>query len=133
LQTKLWASKVGGVPIFNKNGLSKVKIFRYSSDSVEIGYKHEASCISFITEMDNKYIIEREANEGDKIDFVVVAIECATKIQYTLKKKINFVEHVYGLISYIHFYHAVPFRDLLNLDHKKFYLQSTKENFIARV
>jgi hypothetical protein len=37
-----------------------------------------------------------------------------------LNFKFNFVEHVYGPISNIHFYHVVPFRDLLNPDHKKF-------------
>ncbi len=104
------------------------------SQPVEVGYKHEASSISFIMEMDNiKYVIEREANEGDEIDSVVVAIDCAAKIQYALKNKINFVENVYGPISGIHFYHVVPFRDLLNLDHKKFDLRSTKANFIVGV
>jgi hypothetical protein len=64
----------------------------------------------------------------------VVAIECAAKIQYALKNKINFVEHVYGpSISGVHFYHAVPFRDLLNLDHMKFHLRSRKEKFIVGV
>jgi len=119
--------------VFSENGPGKVEILRYSSDSVEIGYKHEASGISFTAEMDNKYIIEREADEGDGVDSVAVAIECAAKIQYALKNEINFVEHVFGPISGIHFYHAVPFRDLLNLDHKKFDLRSTKENFIVGV
>jgi hypothetical protein len=41
------------------------------------------------------------------------------------------MKHVYGPISGIHFYHAVPFRDLLNLDHKKFDLSSTKASFIV--
>jgi len=50
-----------------------------------------------------------------------------------LNFKINFVEHVYGPISGIHSYHAVPFRDLINLDHKKFDLRSTKANFIVGV
>jgi len=119
--------------VFSENGPGKVEILRYSSDSVEIGYKHEASGISFTAEMDNKYVIEREAEEGDGVDSVAVAIECAAKIQYALKNEINFVEHVFGPISGIHFYHAVPFRDLLNLDHKKFDLRSTKENFIVGV
>ncbi len=133
--------------VFSENGPGKVEIFRYSSNSVEIGYrasgtyfqsvevdyKHEASGISFTAEMDNKYVIEREADEGDGVDSVVVAIECAAKIQYALQNEINFVEHVYGPVSGIHFYHAVPFRDLLNLDHKKFDLRSTKANFIVGV
>jgi hypothetical protein len=133
--------------VFGENGPGKVEILRYSSDSVEIdykgsgtysqsvevGYKHEASGISFTAEMDNKYVIEREADEGDGVDSVVVAIECAAKIQYALKNEINFVEHVYGPISGIHFYHAVPFRDLLNLDHKKFDLRSTTANFVVGV
>jgi hypothetical protein len=133
--------------VFSENGPGKVEILRYSSDSVEIdykasgtysqsvevGYKHEASGISFTAEMDNKYVIEREADEGDGIDSVVVAVECAAKIQHALKNKINVVEHVYGPISGINFYHAVPFRDLLNLDHKKFELRSTKANFIVGV
>lgn len=133
--------------VFGENGPGKVEILRYSSDSVEIdykgsgtysqsvevGYNHEASGISFTAEMDNKYVIEREADEGDGVDSVVVAIECAAKIQYALKNEINFVEHVYGPISGIHFYHAVPFRDLLNLDHKKFDLRSTTANFVVGV
>jgi hypothetical protein len=132
---------------FSENGPGKVEILRYSSDpveighnapgtysqSVEVGYKHEASGISFTVEMDNKYVIEREADEGDGVDSVVVPIECAAKIQYALQNEINFVEHVYGPISGIDFYHAVPFRDLLNLDHKKFDLRSTKANFIVGV
>jgi hypothetical protein len=43
------------------------------------------------------------------------------------------MEHVYGPLNGIHFYHAVPFRDPLNLDHKKFNLRSAKENFIVGV
>jgi hypothetical protein len=50
-----------------------------------------------------------------------------------LNLKINFVEHVYGPISGMHFYHAVAFRDFLNIHHKKFDLRSTKTNFIVRV
>jgi hypothetical protein len=133
--------------VFSENGPGKVEILRYFSDSVEIdykasgtysqsvevGYNHEASGISFTAEMDNKYVIEREADEGDGVNSVLVAIECAAKIQYALKNKINFVEHVYRPISGIHFYHAVPFRDLLNLDHKKFDLRSTKANFVVGV
>ncbi len=132
--------------VFSENGRGKVEILRYSSNSVEIGkasgtysqsvevgYKHEASGISFTAEMDNKYVIEREADEGDGVDSVVVPIECAAKIQYALKNEINFVEHVYGPISRIHFYHAVPFRDLFNLDHKKFDLRSTQNKFIVGV
>jgi hypothetical protein len=142
-------TKNSSVPdlVFSENGPGKVEILRYSSNcveigykasgtysqSVEVGYKHEASGISFTAEMDNKYVIEREADEGDGVDSVVVPIECAVKIQYALKNEINFVEHVYGPISGIHFYHAVPFRDLLNLDHKKFDLRSTKANFIVGV
>ncbi len=132
--------------VFSENGPGKVEILRYSSDSmeidykasgtfsqsVEVGYKHEASGISFTAEMDNKYVIEREADEGDGVDSVLVAIECAAKIQYVLKE-INFVEHVHGPISGIPFYHAVPFRNLLNLDHKKFHLRSTNANFIVGV
>jgi len=82
--------------VFSENGPGKVKILRFSSDSVErdykasraysqsveVGYKHEASGISFTAEMDNKYVIERKADEGDRIDSIVVAIECAAKIQY---------------------------------------------------
>ncbi|KAH9558638.1 hypothetical protein CY35_06G018100 [Sphagnum magellanicum] len=133
--------------VFSENGPGKVEFLTYSSKSVaigynapgtysqfvEVGYTHQASGISFTAEMDNKYVIEREADEGDGVDSVVVAIECAAKIQYALKNEINFVEHVYGPISGIDFYHAVPFRDLLNRDHKKFDFRSTKANFIVGV
>ncbi len=81
--------------VFSANGPGRIEILKYSFDSVEIdykasgmysqsvevGYKHEAWGISFTTEMDNKYVIEREADEGDGIDSVVVAIQCAAKIQ----------------------------------------------------
>ncbi|KAH9558332.1 hypothetical protein CY35_06G003100 [Sphagnum magellanicum] len=50
--------------VFSENGPGKVEILRYSSDSVEIGYKHEASGISFTAEMDNKYIIEGKQTKG---------------------------------------------------------------------
>ncbi len=62
--------------VFSENGPGKVEILRYSShsvekgykapgtysQSVEVGYKHEASGISFTAEMDKKYVIEREAD-----------------------------------------------------------------------
>ncbi len=118
--------------VFSENGPGKVEILRYSL-FVQKGYMHEASGISFTAEMDNKYVIEREADEGAGVDSVVVPIECAAKIQHALRNEINFVEYVYGPISGFHFYHAVPFRDLLNLDHKKFDLRSTQKKIIVGV
>jgi hypothetical protein len=50
--------------VFSENGPGKVEILRYSFDYVQKGYEHEASGTSFKGEMDNKYVIEREADEG---------------------------------------------------------------------